>query len=340
MPLARIVVDKPGQWFASLGRDPDVATSRPPTVTGAPLREYRTICRPAHTCCGPSCRPSHLRSRTYPLELDDRAAPLAFPDARKQFATSLDDPLVVDGKVRAAESWGHRGACRGAARAPDFYLTSVQPLQKVTVSLLWARAPQKLFVYGPIEHATATSVPQCGEREGGHSFDVFEGSYAVWVGGDDAAASTDYHVLVMRAGTKVDPMSTLVPVPTELALADRAVAHHYPYFRGAKLDEWTKMFTTAPEQLFAYTRADIDKDKIPAGEPLLVQFSNEQRTAVYRDDGTSVQIDTRLLTTTRPDKIVLPTAPRVPQVTSLDQAIDRAGPEDDKAIAAYRKLDD
>jgi hypothetical protein len=158
------------------------------------------------------------------------------------------------------------------------------------------------------------------------------------VGGDDAAVGSDYHVLVLRAGSKVDPMATLVPVPTELAMPDRALHNHYPYFRGANLAEWTTMFTTAPEQMFVYTRTDVDK--IPAGEPLLVQFSNEHRTAVYRDDGASEQIDTRLLTTERPSKVVLPTAPRLPKVDSLEQAIDRAGPDDDKAIAAYRKVDE
>jgi hypothetical protein len=137
-------------------------------------------------------------------------------------------------------------------------------------------------------------------------------------------------------------MTTLAPIPEQLTIPDRAITHHYPYFRGTELSDWTALFTTAPERLFVYARAAThDKDnEVAAGEPLLVGRANDDSVTARRYDGSSIVIDSQLITTTRPATVVLPTAPDVPDASSLENATAMAAPEDDKVLAAYRAQHD
>jgi len=340
MPLARLHVTRASQWYLASGRAQlfvitDQQKCVDPTDGGTLPAGDHTLWTIVPDQGGPA---------SYPFEIDDRAAPLVFAEARHQEVGALDAPLVVTGTVRPAQRWFSRSfACGGAPREPDLYLHSDQPLQKVEVQLLWSHAPEQVHVFGPIEKATVNSRPACAERgRDVHRFDVLEGTYAVWIGGGDAAVGHDYHLLVTRDGTKLDPMATLAPIPDQLSLDDRALGHHYPYFRGGKLADWTAMFTTAPDRLFVYPRALVHDGSrtVPAGEPLLVNWSNDRRTDAFRWDGSSVAIDTRLITADRPARITLPAKAPVPAADSVSRAVDQAGPEDAKAIAAYRKVDD
>ena len=195
-------------------------------------------------------------------------------------------------------------------------------------------------MFGPIDRAKAATEPSCDNAD--HVFDVLDGTYAVWVGGDgDGAAGSAFHVLVRRDGTKLDPMTTLVDPPADLALADRALKNHYPYFQGKALDDWTKLFTSAPEQLFVYTRNDVDlgDQTLAAGEPLLVASSKGDVTIAYRDDGIQVHLDSRFVTTQKPAALSLPTIARTPKLDDIAGAIAASGPEDAKSIADYRAVE-
>jgi hypothetical protein len=239
MPLARVKVDRASRWFIDLDAADHgqlfVLTSDGHCIDP---RTARDVPAGNHTLW--SIVDDNAIPASFPLEIDDRGSPLAFGDATKKPVGSLDYPLVVDGKLRTGQRWFARvGACGGAAREPDFYLTTDKPLQKVTLSLLWSRAHPKLHIYGPIEHAQPTAEPSCNTSD--HVIDTLDGTYAVWVGGE--AANTPYHVLVRRDGTKIDPMTTLVDPPRDLELPDRALKNHYPYFAARSLDDWTKLFT-------------------------------------------------------------------------------------------------
>jgi hypothetical protein len=283
----------------------------------------------------------------YPLEIDDRRAALALPPAALREAGALDAPLVVDGVVRPAERWYQRdGACRGAARAPDFYLRATQPHQQVTLSLLWSPVRQRVHVFGPLERIDASSDPRCaGDHDDEHRFDVLEGTYAVWIGGPEAAAGSAYHLLILKEGVTVDPLTTLAPIPEQLDVAARAYRNHYPYFRAQRIADWTALWTTVPDRLFVYTRTavTVDGDELPAGEPLLVSAGGGSTVNGVRYDGSSVRVDARLITTERPAAVVLPARPALPNVESLSRARDLAGPGDQPAIAKHaaqaRKFD-
>jgi len=338
MPLATLRTERAGRWY--IGIDPPLADRELFVLTAdrrcVDPRTARDLAAGTHTLwtiVQPSVAPP-----SFALELDDRSAPLAFGDATKRTAGALDYPLVIDGKVRAGERWYARSAGCTASRAPDFYLVADKPGQKVTVSLLGSHAKQKLHVFGPLERAQPTTAPICGKAD--HTFETFDGTYAVWVGGDGAAGSP-YHVLVRRDGTKIDPLTPLVDPPADLSIADRALHNHYPYFQGKTLDDWTKLFTTAPSQLFVYTKNDVDlgDQKLLAGEPLLIESARGDATIAHRDDGTVVRLDTRSLTRDKPAAIGLPTIARPPKLDALDDAIKAAGPEDAKPIADYRALE-
>lgn len=281
---------------------------------------------------------------TLTLEADDRERALSFLDAPHQDAGDLSTPLVIDGKVRAAERWPSRDwSCGGTARTPDFYLTSDQPLQKVELSLLWSKHDEHLHLYGPLAKTKVNSIVQCDEGQGSVHFDVLEGTYAVWIGsGQDDATGDDFHVLVRRTDVALDPLKTLTDIPTDLSMSERAYAHFYPFFDPRSEPDWKAIFTLAPDQLFAYTRvATEDGDtKLAAGEPVLLDWSSEDRSAVRRWDGSSASVRTDLLTTDRPATISLPTKPTVPKTDDLSQAEEWSGPEDDKAISTYAKQDE
>jgi hypothetical protein len=336
MPLATLRVERAGRWY--VGMDPPgdrelfVLTKDRRCIDPRRAPELAAGTHTLWTIVQPNVTPP-----SFALEIDDRGAPLALPDATKRSVGALDYPLVVDGKVRGSERWYARGAGCNAARAPDFYLVTDKPLAKVTISLLWSHAKQRMHLYGPIERTRPGTAPICGRTE--HTFDTLDGTYAVWIG--DGPAGSPYHVYLHREGTKIDPLTTLVDPPADLTIADRALKNHYPYFQGKTLDEWTKIFTTAPNPLFVYARNEIDlgDQKLLAGEPLLVQSAKGDVTVAYRDDGNVVHVDTRSLTKDKPSTVNLPTIARAPKIDDIGEAIQAAGPEDAKSIAEYRALE-
>lgn len=342
MPVARIDVKRASTWYLNV-HDQDMFMVTPDQhcigLGAQPLAVG------VHTLWA-SVGPDGATAPAYELEADDDERPLAFADAEHKPVGNLDEAMTIAGTVRAAERQpSSRGfSCRGA-RQPDFYLTSDKPMQNVELSLLWGRVPQHVHVFGPIERAEKNNIVQCGERgdRDAHAFDVFEGTYAVWIGGDDAAAAgTAYHVLVRRTDVAVDPLTALAPIPKDLTLEERAIKNHYPYFDGRELTDWSAAFTRAPDQLFVYARTDTKDgdDAIAANEPLLVAWANRDNTTVYRFDGSSARVDTRLLTTDRPATVVLPMTFVPPVYDTPSSAMDHSGPEDKAAIAAYSKIDD
>ena len=58
---------------------------------------------------------------------------------------------------------------------------------------------------------------------------------------------------------------------------------------------------------------------------------------LLRYDGSTVSADKQLVTTKRPTRIVLPKKANTPDLARLSAALGAAGPEDNKAIAAYIK---
>jgi hypothetical protein len=342
MPVAKLDIKRASTWMLDV-KDADMFLVTP-EETCAGIGGERALAAGVYTLWA-SVGPDGATPKSYTLEADDRERPLVYAAAADSRAVGdLAVPMTIPGKVRAAERQHSRSfSCRGP-RQPDFYLTSNQPLQHVEVSILWGRQPQHVHVFGPIERMEKNNLVRCGERgdNDAHAFDVFEGTYAVWVGGeDDAATGSDYHVLVRRTDVPIDPMTVLAPIPKELSLAERALKHHYPYFSGRSLSDWAAAFTTAPEQLFVYPRtaAKDGDDAVAAGEPLLVAWSQEKgETAAYRFDGSSVSIDTRLLVTERPATVALPASFAAPVRDSVEQAVSDSGPEDKKAIDAYYKI--
>jgi hypothetical protein len=336
MPLASLRVERAGRWYVGIDPPGDrelfVVTADHRCVDPRNAPELAAGTHTLWTIVQPNVTPP-----SFALEIDDRGAALAFGDATKRPVGALDYPLVIDGKVRSSERWSARGAGCNAARTPDFYLVTDKPLAKVTVSLLWSHTKQRMHLYGPVERANASAAPICSKTE--HTFDTLDGTYAVWVG--DAPAGSTYHVYLHRDGTKLDPLTTLVDPPADLTIPDRALKNHYPYFQGKTLDEWTKIFTTAPGQLFVYTRNEIDlgDQKLLAGEPLLVQSAKGDVAVAYRDDGVVVRVDTRSLTKDKPAAINLPTIARSPKLDDIADAIKAADPEDAKPIADYRALE-
>lgn len=341
MPLARINVTKSARYFLGTGKD------RLFIVTAdnkcAEPSDSPDLAVGVHTLWAVVPRDGTINAAE--LEIDDRSRPLAWRNVESKAAGALDAPLVISGKQRAAEKWASRDRlCRKAAREPDFYFTSDRPLQKVELSILWSKQRQVLHVFGPLETVKPTSSPWCDEEGRGgtqQSFDIFEGTYAVWVGGEATSVGSDYHVLLRRKDVEIAPLTSLAPIPDELEMHERALRNHYPYFNSDGLKSWEAIFAAAPDRLFVYARADVDEGptKLRAGEPLLVQFSGNDRSAVWRYNGKNASVKTQLLTTARPEKIWLPERAEIPDARDLGDYMRDAGPEDQKDIDTYNKLD-
>lgn len=281
------------------------------------------------------------------LETDDIKRSRAFGDRPKRVVTALDQPMVIPGKLRPSEWWGSRsGNCRGAARDPDFLLVSNKPLQDVTMSLLWGRKPQHLHVYGPLEEKNADSNPRCSAQgyraNNTHQFDVFEGTYAVWVGDGQRAdgVGSDYRVLLRRDHVAINPLTAFAPVPAQIDMHERAYRNHYPFFTGTPKN-WELLFTRAPRQLFVFARVEIRQRQthVRAGEPLVVGSWGRDMAWVRHHDGSRSRVKTKLLTSTWPSSLWLPTKPTFKKTPNLKTAIRYSGPEDRKAIAAYEKVE-
>lgn len=339
VPLAWLDVTRASSWFVASG-DQDLFVLAEdgkcfnPGGDGAALPV-------GHHQLWAKLAPGQAAPTNFELELDDRSARPTYPPAETREVGALDQLLVIPGTVRPAERWSsRRDACRGAGRAPDFYLHSDRPLQHVTMSLLWSHAPERLHVAGPLDHPDDDRL-RCGDGDDAHAFDLLEGTYGVWIGGADGAAGSPYHVLVSRQGLTIDPLTALAPIPDELTIPDRAIKHHYPAFEGRKLGDWTALFTLAPDRLFVYPRAAISHDDVavPEGEPLLVSSADDREVDAIRYDGSYVRLDARLITATRPATVTLPKTIKVPEATSVSSAQDLAGPEDAKALAAFHSLD-
>jgi len=342
MPLAKLAVTSPSTWLIATPKQPlFVITPDQHCFDAGETRQLAAGSYELWTVVGhDGAAPPSIE-----LELDDRARPLAFAAAETRDVGELTEPMTIAGTVRPPEQGPSRSfTCGGAARQPDFYLRSAKPLQKVALSILWGRVPQRVHVFGPIADMKPNSLVRCGERgDQDHSFDVFEGTYAVWVGGAAGAPGTPYHVLLRRIDVPIAPLTALAPIPTDLSLEERALKNHYPFFSGRNLTDWAAAFTEAPDQLFAYPRTAVkERDlEVAAGEPLLIQWSqHDGKTAAFRFDGSSVSIDTRLMSTDRPDPVVLPTRFTPRPVDSVSRAIEDSGPEDKLAVAAYQKVDD
>ncbi|HUJ57732.1 MAG TPA: hypothetical protein VLX92_04555 [Kofleriaceae bacterium] len=342
VPLARLKMTKPSTWF--------IATETP----AGEFVELYVLTDDGH--CGDPRRArfeagEHTLWAVVPfrggmparltLELVDESAEPRFGDAPKQPVASLAAPMVIDGAVRAPDKTLLDHACHSIARAPDFYLTSATPLQHARLALVDPKGNQTINYYGPMERWKQGMITQCGRSgENSREIDILEGTYAVWIGAAaPEAVGQPYHVVVTDGDTKIDPDAPIVEIPRDLALPDRALSKWYPGFAGAqphKRSEWTALFTKAPDQMFVYPRVAIADAKLPAGEPLLVAWASDERTAVIRYDGSETQVDTRLITTDRPATVVLPTRPDVPSVgDSIQTATDLSGPEDKATIDAY-----
>jgi hypothetical protein len=343
MPLATLEIAKQSTYYLDIP-DVDLFVVTPDNKCGSPQGDGLQLDAGTHTLWAKV--PDQGLPEDLQLEADDRSRALAFGDATRQDAGSLDEPLVLDGTVRAAESWpSRRGACGGAARAPDFYITSDNPLQNVELSLLWSKKGQRLHVYGPLKKMTAGWSVDCGEvNQQPRKYELFEGTYAVWVGSEKGseAKGDAFHILLRRSDVALDPLKTLTEIPAELDMSERPYANHYPFFTGRTEADWTAIFTTAPDRLFVYARVDTGDDygKVKAGEPLLLDWYNDDYSAVRRYDGSSLRVRTELLSTDAPSTITLPTKATPRQIDDVGTAMQEAGPEDDKAIKAYLKLDD
>jgi hypothetical protein len=283
------------------------------------------------------------------FELDDLARPLTF--ARTGEPTNLGDlaaPLVLAGKVRPSEPPPSRDDACGVRtpRDPDLYVVSREPLAAVKLTLLWSRHPQGLRIYGPIEKAPEAS--ECTDSIPEWSTELMEGTYAIWVGdGDGHGVGDDFHLLVRRSKTKMDPLKLLVVPPAGLSVAERALANHYPFLGGydLPLDTPFRLFTEAPTQLFVYPRADVEVEKAAAdspgprkGEPLLVRRAEATETEVQTWEGDIFYVHNDLLVTAPPAPIAFPDRPRPVVAADIGRAVELSGPEDAPEIARFNKL--
>lgn len=295
------------------------------------------------------------------LEIDDRTRPLAF--TRSGEPTPIGDlakPLVLSGKVRPAGRLPTRdGECTAYDGTnkfptnPDFYLVSREPIPHVTLRLLGRDTTQMLRIFGPLETVTKQDATHCkrsNERLTTLDFEVFEGTYAVWIGAREGAGS-DFHLMLLNKKTEIDPLTLLVHPPAGLPLEQRILGVHYPFLtdEGDVHDQSFRLFTEVPEELFVYARVGIDlpareegKGRAPIkGEPLLVHWINDTSAEVVTHEGDTFHVPLAFLTIERPTEVHFLDMPRPPkhESTSLDQAIDLAGVEDKKDIDQHRALE-
>jgi hypothetical protein len=279
------------------------------------------------------------------LVFEDVKRPIAFREGGRVIDVPAHptEPILVDGTV-AAQPEADRGWCQSGrfGREPDFFVRSPQPVSELRIALAWSPKREWLRVLTPGDPRR----PLCPSKDAtSMTFDLFEGTYAVWVGDAKAAPGTPYRVAISTRDMKLDNLTTYSRPTPNMTLKQRAVGHHYwrlgryksPYdSKKAGHDELTRrLFLEAPKELFVFARVDLQpkqveylarleewnkarlRDSLPllapapprAGEPLLVIQEGDFITA----DGEVVRLDSRLVSLDPPAGP--PAVPRAPRVT-------------------------
>ncbi|MFO0744394.1 MAG: hypothetical protein U1F43_01820 [Myxococcota bacterium] len=282
------------------------------------------------------------------LEVEDALEPMRFgaPLATETIAT-YPEPKVLTGTIRAPEPRPtNDDACHDAvALQPDFHFVTTEPAQKLRLKLLPSGGHQWLRIWGPLDKVKTNSNSQCiGD---GQSWDIFDGTYALWVGGDKPGEP--FQLALMDDTTHIDTRLMPAEPPQGLGVQDRDVDRFFPFrtrmehSEARRLDEARFFFEKLPEQLFVFARVDVKADgdsvAIAKGEPLVVLGHANQQTFVLRGDGQERYVADALLGVERTAP-GLPAAAYVPEVPdAISSAIDKSGAEDKKAVDAFNELD-
>lgn len=284
-----------------------------------------------------------LKSTKVALSVVDDERSLSFAAAPHVDLGTLAAPLPVKVTVPAAETRAPV-LCGAGAREPSFYVDVKKAGARASLSTLIADDKLTWTVAGPLGSAKRPSgFCQSGGSVG---WDKLEpGTYAVWVAGaNELAGQTAWAQLqgrfddeLARQKARGEALAKLAPVPAQLALKDRQIWWHYPWYpRDTTAVE--ALFLDAPTQLFVFVPSEVGELK--AGEALLLEDFGAEKSSVLRANGERVQVRTERLVTEKPGTVALPAQwPEVQKPTELKDAYPIASPTDAPKFAKWEAME-
>jgi|GEM_PF-3443472 len=275
------------------------------------------------------------------IEADDRPRRFSPASAPTYELGALEAPLALPSTLKPVEWAPHRlGMCWHMPRTPSFFVKTSEDLGPVSLEPLRHRGKTpKLIVYGPLEDVKPYRDWNCDETTKVALPARANKTWAVFVlQKEQKEAGAPIVTIARRLDRKPDPMAAPVAIPDELAVNERRLGYHYPFYGKTSVE---RFFLEAPERLFVWL-GEADGELV-AHEPLALIGIRDGVATVARFDGTRHEVALAALSGERPEAVALPRRhPPVKTAEDLDHALSMAGPADkdivDKYTAAEEKF--
>lgn len=300
---------------------------------------------------------------SYELRVEDEERPIDILWKDKVKATEIaelpKDPLVFTQTTAATA--GHKGSRCGKGYfrdTPDLVFSLKRPLGDMTIDVRSAK-PFDVELVGPLNESGRDLPIHCGS-DGRIGIGRMEaGLYGLRIGTDKSGDETLFHAVVRGKDTTRNPAQPPAKFPDAIALDESVVMWHYPQLQQSDMETneavREAVFLSAPKELFVFPKFNMDKSvaeivgggfsrdpKAPApeypkeNEPLLLI---QKSGLVVASDGALFRVNMKDLQADPGGAVVLPSRPRNTWL-SFDQALRSKGPEDERAIAAWKKAED
>lgn len=297
------------------------------------------------------------------------------PDVKKiSIAKKLDKPMFVEvttkkGRTKLREVHSGQGCQKTPLSAePDFILELARPIPGIVVRPLYTKTPVALRVHTPdtskekgrkycaaYRRAVVANnyAPTYESPVEAHLAKDAEGAYAFSLGTENADEELKVTLMIFDESTKWDPLA-VVPPQGELPLEERYLAPYYPQLdtreatvgKHEQMALHTKLFASAPKELFVYSKLDLDKDvaRLNSGyvdseiwpkknEPMLLLGINNDHANVLTADGVRYSLKVSHLLPAPDGSVAKASAPRPLKKTVDYGDLTRMAPPSAKSIA-------
>jgi hypothetical protein len=290
------------------------------------------------------------------IEAVDLTVAAQAPEIRVE---QLDEVRHVEGTLFAV-----RAECENTfGSQPDFLVKAAAPMANVhaAVRAVGPRRGGVSMIWEPVSGPATARVP-CKAAGGEKDFELFEGAYAVWIGGRGEGQAFD---LTLRASqSREDPLALRGKPEPGMSLADRRVENFFPALDLQEGEERTwvvddraaRLWATAPRELFVFAKVEVPENELVAGEPLLVLSAGQSDVELLGADGRHLSSASSYLALEPARALGFPARPRdeepaagsmrienrrywalkdVDRYRADEAAISLAHPDDQKKLDAY-----
>ena len=276
--------------------------------------------------------------------------------------------------------WFHerdQGCWRGGrswARKPDAMIEFERPLVGISLHRTWSHDDYQVRLYGPLDLEGFEPKDVFCDLDGKSR--RVEGTYAVYVGGRKDSAGKPFRLYLMGPAVPKEPLRVMSEYGPEEKVRDRYLGLHMPGLETRATPSSAlhlRLFAEVKSDLFVYPKFDLDEATArihssgvtrvfypKKNEPMLVTGTKIGSPARYWElrregrltppkkiyvrtiDGVTLLVEERYLLTAPDGRAAPPSKWRMEDPKDLrdSRRIGMAGPEDEKMLTRFRKLEE